>query len=204
MQRYGRIDVTEEAVINEFNCMKRIYIRFPVQFGLNKKISFWANCLCLGQIVIFRANCHFQCKFFPLPSKMPSRMPMIVKIYLWKPINKNWGNILLWTRGVLGVNLPLSLIIMELVDNRSFTLATVKNKWSRLRHLKNGDPERSDLEIFVFNIHTFDLPTTISRKYAYTDDLATGAELGGARGATVPQNFAWPPKNFPRDVMPLE
>ena len=97
---------------------------------------------------------------------------------------------------------------MELVDNRSFTLTTVKNKWSRLRHLKNGDPERSDLEIFVFNIHTFDLPTTISRKYAYTDDLATGAELVGCQGGPLPPKILpGPPngpQNFPRDVMPLE
>jgi len=33
--------------------------------------------------------------------------------------------------------------------------------------------------------------------------IPSGAELGGARGATAPQNFAWPPQNFPRDVMPL-
>jgi len=33
MQRYGRIDVTEEAVISEFNCIVQIYIRFEAPFG---------------------------------------------------------------------------------------------------------------------------------------------------------------------------
>jgi len=33
MQRYGRIDVTVEAVINEFNCIEQIYIRFQAPFG---------------------------------------------------------------------------------------------------------------------------------------------------------------------------
>jgi len=35
MLRKGRIDVTEEAVINEFNCIEQIYIRFQALFGLN-------------------------------------------------------------------------------------------------------------------------------------------------------------------------
>ena len=35
MQRYRRIDVTEEVVINEFNCIEQIYIRFQDPFGLN-------------------------------------------------------------------------------------------------------------------------------------------------------------------------
>jgi len=34
--------------------------------------------------------------------------------------------------------------------------------------------------------------------------LWTGAELGGCQGWPLPpQNFAWPPQNFPRDVMSL-
>jgi len=39
MQRYGRIDVAEEAVINEFNCIEQIYINFQAPFGLNWKVS---------------------------------------------------------------------------------------------------------------------------------------------------------------------
>jgi len=54
-----RIEVTDEAVINEFNCVEQIYKRFQAQFGLNKKVSFRANFLFLGQIV------YFQGKFFP-------------------------------------------------------------------------------------------------------------------------------------------
>jgi len=32
---YRRIDVTEEVVINEFNCIEQMYIRFQAPFGLN-------------------------------------------------------------------------------------------------------------------------------------------------------------------------
>jgi len=35
MQRYRRIDVTYEAVINEFNYIEQIFKRFQVQFGSN-------------------------------------------------------------------------------------------------------------------------------------------------------------------------
>jgi len=34
MQRYRRIDVTYEAVINEFNCIEQLYKGFQAQFGL--------------------------------------------------------------------------------------------------------------------------------------------------------------------------
>jgi len=35
MQRDRRIYVTEEAVINEFNCIEQIYKTFQAPFGLN-------------------------------------------------------------------------------------------------------------------------------------------------------------------------
>jgi len=35
MYRYGRMNVTEEDVIHEFNCIEQIYIRFQAPFGLN-------------------------------------------------------------------------------------------------------------------------------------------------------------------------
>jgi len=35
MLRYRRIDVTEEEVINKFNCIEQIYTRFQAPFGLN-------------------------------------------------------------------------------------------------------------------------------------------------------------------------
>ena len=63
-------------------------------------------------------------------------------------------------------------MIMELVRNRSFTLTTGDSKQSRLRRLENGVPQGSVLAPLLFNIYTYDLPSTISRKFAYADDLA--------------------------------
>ena len=63
-------------------------------------------------------------------------------------------------------------MIMGMVGNRSFTLTTRNNKRSRLRRLKNGVPQGSVLAPFIFIIYLSDLPTTVSRKYAYADDLA--------------------------------
>ena len=63
-------------------------------------------------------------------------------------------------------------MIIELVRNRSFTLTTDDSKQSRLRRLKNGVPQGSVLAPFLFNIYTYDLPSMISRKFAYADDLA--------------------------------
>ena len=63
-------------------------------------------------------------------------------------------------------------MIMELVRNRYFTLTTGDSKQSRLRRLKNGVPQGSVLAPLLFNIYTYDLPSMISRKFAYADDLA--------------------------------
>ena len=63
-------------------------------------------------------------------------------------------------------------MIVELVRNRSFTLTTGDSKQSRLRRLKNGVPQGSVLAPLLFNIYTYDLPSMISRKFAYADDLA--------------------------------
>ena len=62
--------------------------------------------------------------------------------------------------------------IMKLVRNRSFNLTTDNGPQSRLRRLKNGVPQDSVLAPLLFNIYTYDLPTTISKKFAYADDLA--------------------------------
>jgi len=62
-------------------------------------------------------------------------------------------------------------MIMEMVGNRSLTLTTGNGERSRLRRIKNGVSQGSALAPLL-NIYISDLPTTVSRKYAYTDDLA--------------------------------
>jgi len=59
-----------------------------------------------------------------------------------------------------------------LVIARSLTLTNRNDKRSRLRHLKNGVRKGSLLVPLLFNIYISDLPTTVSRKHAYADDLA--------------------------------
>jgi len=82
-----------------------------------------------------------------------------------------------WLRGLtckllqLLPNTHLVRMIMEMVDNRSFTLTTGNGKRSRLLRLKNGVPQGSVLAPLLFNIYISDLPTIVSRKYAYADDL---------------------------------
>ena len=63
-------------------------------------------------------------------------------------------------------------MIMELVRNQALLLLPVNSKQSRLRRLKNGFPQGSVLAPLLFNIYTYNLPLMISRRFAYTDDLA--------------------------------
>ena len=80
-----------------------------------------------------------------------------------------------WHRGLTCKLLPdrhRVRTIMEMVGNRSFTLTTGNSKRNRLPRLKNGVPQGSVLALLLFNIYTSDLITTVSRKYAYVDDLA--------------------------------
>ena len=58
-----------------------------------------------------------------------------------------------------------------MLSARSFTLTIGNGIRSRLRRLKNGVPQGSVLA-HLFNIYIYNLPTTVSRKYAYADDLA--------------------------------
>jgi len=73
----------------------------------------------------------------------------------------------------IGLHLLCHMVhmIMEMVSNCSFTLTTGNGQRSRLRCLKNGVPQGSVLAPLLFNIYISDLPATISRKYAYADDL---------------------------------
>jgi len=61
-------------------------------------------------------------------------------------------------------------MIMEMVRNRSFTLTTGNGQ--RIRRIKNGVQQGLVLASLLFNTYISDLPATISRKYAYVDDLA--------------------------------
>ena len=63
-------------------------------------------------------------------------------------------------------------MIMELVRNQSFTLTTGGSKQSRLRCFSNGVSQRSVLAPLLFNIYMYDLPSMISKKFAYADALA--------------------------------
>ena len=63
-------------------------------------------------------------------------------------------------------------MIMELVTNCSFTLTTGSETCCRLRCLKNGVTQGSVLAPFLYNIYTYDLPTSVLQKYTYADNLA--------------------------------
>ena len=63
-------------------------------------------------------------------------------------------------------------MIMVMVGSRSCTLTNGNGKRSRLRRLRNGVTQGSVLAPLLFNIYIFDLPTTVSRKYVYADDVA--------------------------------
>jgi len=63
-------------------------------------------------------------------------------------------------------------MIVEMVGNRSFTLTTGNVQRSRLRRLKNSVLQGSVLAPILFDIYISDLPTSVSRKYAYADDVA--------------------------------
>ena len=69
-------------------------------------------------------------------------------------------------------NTHMVRMIMELVRNRSFMLTIGDSKQSRLRRLRNGPPQGSNLAPILFNICPYDLPSMTFQKYTYADDLA--------------------------------
>ena len=91
-----------------------------------------------------------------------------------------------WYRDLTCMLLPMLpdrhmvLMIMEMFGNRSFNLCPGIGNQSRLRHLKNGVQRGCGfvLALLLFNIYISDLPNTISRKYAYADDLAIMHAVG--------------------------
>jgi len=82
----------------------------------------------------------------------------------------------LWHRGLtcklLRPDRHMVRRIMEMVGNCSFTFTTGNNKRSRLRRLNNGIPQGSVLTPLLLNICISDMPSTVSRKYAYVDHPA--------------------------------
>ena len=70
-------------------------------------------------------------------------------------------------------NKTMVLFIMELISNRSFILQA-GDQLSRLRRLINGLPKGSVFAPVLFNIYTYDLPDTVSKKYVYADDICLG------------------------------
>ena len=84
----------------------------------------------------------------------------------------------IWHRGLtckllrLRPDKQMVRMIMELVQNRIFTLTIGDSKQSKLRHLKNGVLQGSVLALLQFNIYMYNLPSMIFSKFAYADDLA--------------------------------
>ena len=62
-------------------------------------------------------------------------------------------------------------VIMSMLSQRRFHVH-IGGKKSRCRTLINGVPQGSVIAPLLFNLYTHDMPTTISKKYIYADDLA--------------------------------
>ena len=63
-------------------------------------------------------------------------------------------------------------MILELIQNRSFTLTTSDSKRNRLRRKRNGVLQGSVLTSLLYIVYICDLISATFRKYAYANDLA--------------------------------
>ena len=62
-------------------------------------------------------------------------------------------------------------VILSLISQRRFDIH-IGNKKLRCRILKNGFPQGSVLAPALFNLYTYDIPTTQSKKHVYADNIA--------------------------------
>ena len=62
-------------------------------------------------------------------------------------------------------------VILSLISQRRFH-AHISNKKSQCGILKNGVLQGSILAPALFDLYTYDLPATQSKKYVYVDDIA--------------------------------
>ena len=83
-----------------------------------------------------------------------------------------WHRDLTWKLLRFLPNKHMAIMIVDLVRNQRFILTTDESKQSKLRCLKNGVPQGLVLAPLLFNICIYDLAFTISRTFAYADDLA--------------------------------
>lgn len=66
-------------------------------------------------------------------------------------------------------------IINNMLSNRIFQVF-MGDKKSEKKKLNNGLPQGSVLAPLLFNLYIHDLPTTVSRKFAYADDIALATQ----------------------------
>ena len=66
-------------------------------------------------------------------------------------------------------------LLSSILSNRRFR-ACLSDQSSNVRTLNNGLPQGSVLAPTLFNIYVSDMPTTISNKFAYADNLALATQ----------------------------
>ena len=74
--------------------------------------------------------------------------------------------------------------IMSIISQHHFHVHIGKSK-SRCRALLDGVPQSLVIVPATFNLYTYDIPTTVSRKYIYADDIAMVAVLASCWASPV-------------------